>query len=95
MMLYEGSVYFYLNGQRRYAPTPMRPGWDTLGTCQLSIGSDFGQENLYGAFSNVAVSDQARYVDVFGVAMDSFPLTCLRTCRGTPKSWCRSGPHGM
>ena len=24
MMLYEGNVYFYLNGQRRYAPAPMR-----------------------------------------------------------------------
>ena len=59
MMLFEGNVYFYLNGQRVYTPTPMQTGWDSLGLCDFSVASDFGQGVFYGSFSNVCVTDKA------------------------------------
>ena len=79
MMLFEGNVYFYLNGQRVYTPTPMQTGWDSLGLCDFSIGSDFGQGVLHGSFSNVCVTDKARYIGPAGEALDSFPLSLPET----------------
>ena len=85
MMLWQNNVYFYLNGQQVYTPTVMMQGWSALGNCQLSIGTDFGQGVFYGMFSNVCVSDRARYVDSRGNAVSRFPLALPETVQSSTK----------